>query len=105
MTDERSPRRNPDHELKTDRRRPGRVEYANPVLIRMLRGTYDAALHEAELLREAGAARNEETAAPGVAVDEPDDLRAARGIAFTVGVGAVFWLIIGIVTWLLVRFL
>ena len=46
IVDDQRPRESVDQDVKIERRRAGRVDYSNPALIRMMRGTYEAAVHE-----------------------------------------------------------
>ena len=101
MEDERSPQRRLDHDVKTDRRRPGRIKYSSPALIRMLRGTYDAALDELHRLEDGSGERPTEQRR----AEDRDDLRPARGIAFAVGLGAASWVVIGGAIWVLLQVL
>lgn len=105
MVDELSPQRGAEHDVKPDRRRPGRVAHANPALIRMLRSTYDAAVHELHLAHGDDAKRHVTDEVRSSHRDGPDDLRPARGILSAVIIGAALWAIIGAAVWTLVRIL
>ncbi len=77
----------------TDRRRPGRAEYLNPYLIR--------------LLRRRALPDNEETA-PAIIDSDPEHdadpfgLRPSRGIAVGLGMSAVIWAVLVGAIWLLI---
>lgn len=105
MVDERSQQENPERDVKTDRRRPGRVAYSNPALIRMMRGTYDATIHELHQLDEAKADSPEPKRKSEGGAPDRDDLRPARGMAFAVSAGAALWVVIGSAIWVLLRIL
>lgn len=72
LQNEIRPDAQPAHSV--DRRRPGRMESANPELIALMRTPAQGALAE-----------------PQAAID---DLRAARGIALSCGIGTTFWVVI-----------
>lgn len=77
----------PDDHPVAERRRPGRVEYAAPALIALLRApTAEVDQENREV---------EEGARP------PDDLAPARGILLSVALGTGVWGFIGAVVWLL----
>lgn len=105
MVDKKSPEERPDQDVKTDRRRPGRVEYSNPALIRIMRGTYDAALHEIQRIEDDQAGKPDAEDATEGRAPGRDDLRPARGIAFAAGLGAASWVVIGGAVWVLLRLL
>lgn len=103
MVDETSPNERPDQDVKIDRRRPGRKEYSNPALIRMMRGTYDATLHEVQWIEDDRAESADAEATSEGRSPDRDDLRPARGIAFAVGVGAALWVMIGSAIWVVLQ--
>lgn len=73
----------PDSTTISDRRRPGRVAYANPHLIALLRRSP----------REAPLPHGSEADLTGSEQEEAraDDLQSARGLAVSVALGVVFW--------------
>lgn len=89
---------NSDGDVQQDRRRPGRVRYANPSLIRMLRRPFDrdaaAPLEQTDEVPPAAPAE------PSQAVtDQRDDLAPAHGVFYGAIWGAFLWVIIGAVVW------
>lgn len=105
MVDERRPRESVDRDVKTDRRRPGRLEYSNPALIRMMRGTYDAAIHERHRIDVGNAGSVDAKSASEHRAPHRGDLRSARGTVFAVAIGAGLWVVIGGAIWVLLRIL
>jgi hypothetical protein len=93
MAEEHERKPGSDADVKHDRRRAGRANYTNPTLIRMLRGTFDT---EATLESDEAGQSSERPQAP-----PRDDLAPSRALA--VGAGTVFWAVVGLVIWLLVR--
>lgn len=103
MVDERRQRESLDREVKADRRRPGRVEYSNAALIRMMRGTYGATIHELHRIEDDKAGAPDAERASKSRAPDRDDLRVARGVVFGVAISAAFWLVIGSAIWVLLR--
>jgi hypothetical protein len=65
-----------------DRRRPGRIDTANPHLIALMRGRFRGDLPEPD------------DAGPDDAAALRDDLSAARGIGLAVLIGVLLWAVI-----------
>lgn len=100
MAEERKDEARGDSDVKHDRRRPGRVAYGNPNLIRLLRRSFDTMpQQEAEDGLEAAPASP--AAEEARITDSTDDLGPSRGIAFGVALVAPLWVLIGAVVWLL----
>jgi hypothetical protein len=76
---------------RTDRRRPGRVDYENPHLVDLLRHAGGDA--------HAGGAVDEQPEAPAEAY--VDGLAPARGLLLGTLIGAAAWIVIGLAIWLL----
>jgi hypothetical protein len=101
MTDDKPPpepqretRPAPDANTLPDRRRPGRVSYVNPHLIRLLR-------KPAEAREIAIGSQSEHSAKPQPEEDGPDNLGAARGVLAALAIGLVFWGVAAALVWFL----
>jgi hypothetical protein len=79
----------PETATRTDRRRPGRVDYDNPYLVDLLR-------HVGTDTQASGAADEPEPAEANV-----DGLAPARGLLLGSLIGAAAWIAIGLTIWLL----
>jgi len=67
---------------KVERRRPGRVDYQNPHLIRLLRGEFSTKPPEEELFNDDGTG------------EDRDDLRTFQGIMIAVWISLIMWFVI-----------
>lgn len=100
MTEEREGQARTDGDVKHDRRRPGRVDYSHPSLIRMLRGSFDTdqpSPEDGDLDASSPDAASEELRV----TDSTDDLGPSRGIAFGIALVAPIWALIIAAVWLL----
>ena len=79
-----------------DRRRPGRVVYDTPELVKLLRRTASVELGSAEDFPRAGGELGCNNAIEG----DGDGLRAARGILMAVILSLGCWVTIGAAVWL-----
>ncbi len=103
---EKEPAKKPlatDGEVVHDRRRPGRVNFRNPWLIALLRGNFR--YNASSSVESDDAPTSAEWAPPNTDRnhDHADDLGPAHGIIVSLGLGAGFWVIIGLLGWLCVR--
>lgn len=87
-------------DVKHDRRRPGRVQYTNRSLVRMLRRPFDhdGAMPPSEATDEPPEGTLVQSSRD--AIDYRSDLASAQGVVYAAIGGAVLWVIIGAVLWL-----
>jgi hypothetical protein len=76
--------------LPEERRRPGRQEFHDPELIKLLRTDFDTPLSDVPIPDNSNAPLSTDVPVP----DDSDGLAAAKGILLSIGAGAVSWVML-----------
>jgi hypothetical protein len=87
-----------DHDVKIERRRPGRIDYKHAGLIRLFRGSYDSKVNQSKDISADPIVDDRSEALPA----KPDDLRTARGILTALALGTGLWIILAALLFLVV---